>query len=1412
MRNFCFAFFLTFCACSLSLPAAPRIQPAIGHRAPVSSVLFLEKPGLLATASDDRSIIIWNCRSGEVLRRIGAPKKVMWLLQKPGTKILLAGVAERADGVEVVAFDYETGAPATAGAQITGPEVTTADTYQGRHRAMREARDPSERSMWDKFGPLVHDDTTAYALNQSEGLLALGFADGHAELWDVRTLHRLATLRTKTAVVHGVACSETGRHLATWEFAFGRAQTGASLDPDLRLWDLGLMQVHRVRLPDASGALSAVLTPDGDWLYVYLTDRKEGEHTFRLLEVDVKNAVVTREIANRPFSASLRMDATGRWLMLNEMTGEGKKAGVHVWDRTLPPARMVRVLEDDDQTRGAFLPDGKGLVVGRWMMPAVYAMSGKRTLGMDENQLLPAGGAPRPFRNLNQSENTGFMVDLDCSRDGKWIAYGSTHRGLGGFQVVNMQTATRWGGDVPGLHHTRFRPGYDQVIVAGSHGSKSVHLFDLATGRELSKWEESQGEADRAMYGAASGWTALKDALAVTADGNRLFLAMTDGSTRMLGLDAQGNMRNVLHLVTAGWDDWCAVLPDGHYSASPGGLNAMHVLEGERSLPLAQADASLNRPDLVAAAAGVEPGLVETLHQLWKKRVEKLGGGSDSRGSGSRPKVSVDAVSSWPVVQTDATFRVTIKAVSSRQMLAKMSVVVNGVPWPGSKGIPFAEAAREQTATLNIPLTGGENRLQISVIDSAGQESEREILQVTRSTRPLRGVVGVSVGISSYANSGFNLGLPDDDAAALAAAMSRQADDGAASQVVPVLNEKATRQQILAAGEVLKNSRPDDLAFLFVAGHGVMADVAGAPVYFFCPHDMDFDNPSEKGIRFEELAGLFDGIPARHRLLMLDTCHAGELDDSGFAVAQKAAAARGLVLQRGAPGGGVRSVADPGNLVLSDIFADFRSGTGAVVLGACGAAQTAAERGEWGHGAFTYALLDGINRGSADLNADGRVSCYEWHRFASSKVRELTGGFQRPASRGLNPDGDFSLLLTAPPESFDAAVMAVRILRGLSQVNGWAPDYADLALLLAERGDFGYGTETQEQFFARLRSQVGSYRQLSAVPSGKPVLASPSPERRTVTYPVAVTAWPNQAQAQAVINSGTAVFGMVWGGEGWRVETLHASWLGAAPAAMPPAVDPAGDDPAGVVIRFIRAGNSGSQESQLNFYAPQVAQYFDDANVDHAAIGKDIATYSARWPQRAYQIVGAPVVRTQGTRWLVTVDLSYQVSDGVKSRAGRARNEIELARQAGHLVITSIRAAGVQPPAPQPETSRSPEQLAAGPEAVLRQYLAASMDNSRTAEAASLFAAQADYFGSRFTRQQILADAQEYAASHPQRSFEIVGAVQPQAGMGGNEVAFTYTFRFVISGVKASSGSRRMLVRLRRDPEGWRIIYLNNAK
>ena len=84
---------------------------------------------------------------------------------------------------------------------------------------------------------------------------------------------------------------------------------------------------------------------------------------------------------------------------------------------------------------------------------------------------------------------------------------------------------------------------------------------------------------------------------------------------------------------------------------------------------------------------------------------------------------------------------------------------------------------------------------------------------------------------------------------------------------------------------------------------------------------------------------------------------------------------------------------------------------GVVVLTSSIGTQPSQESAEWGNGAFTKALLEGLS-GRADYRKTGRVTLNMLDLYLSERVRELTQGTQTPATAKPSTIADFPLVLS----------------------------------------------------------------------------------------------------------------------------------------------------------------------------------------------------------------------------------------------------------------------------------------------------------------------------------------------------------------------------------------------------------------
>jgi uncharacterized caspase-like protein len=84
--------------------------------------------------------------------------------------------------------------------------------------------------------------------------------------------------------------------------------------------------------------------------------------------------------------------------------------------------------------------------------------------------------------------------------------------------------------------------------------------------------------------------------------------------------------------------------------------------------------------------------------------------------------------------------------------------------------------------------------------------------------------------------------------------------------------------------------------------------------------------------------------------------------------------------------------------------------TGAVVFASSTGRQYALEHADWGNGAFTKAIVEGL-AGAADFRRTGRITVNMLDLYVSERVKELTQGQQTPATTKPATVPDFPLAI-----------------------------------------------------------------------------------------------------------------------------------------------------------------------------------------------------------------------------------------------------------------------------------------------------------------------------------------------------------------------------------------------------------------
>ena len=116
------------------------------------------------------------------------------------------------------------------------------------------------------------------------------------------------------------------------------------------------------------------------------------------------------------------------------------------------------------------------------------------------------------------------------------------------------------------------------------------------------------------------------------------------------------------------------------------------------------------------------------------------------------------------------------------------------------------------------------------------------------------------------------------------------------------------------------------------------------------------------------------------------------------------------------------------------------------------------------------------------------------------------------------------------------------------------------------------------------------------------------------------------------------------------------------------------------VRRYIEAGDSGSLEDQIDFYAEN-ARYFDEGLITRDQIDTSLSTYNEKWPQRTYRLA-APIEATStnnGNGAQVKIALEFTTRNKYQQVDGKVRDFLTLNRTGRTWEITAIRSEAMEP-------------------------------------------------------------------------------------------------------------------------------------
>ncbi len=982
-RIFSVAVVLCLAAVSPSRAAEPFKDPALRietgmHTQNIRSVATDRIGSVMATAGFDKSIRIWSLRDGKLL-------KVMRPPLGSGNESLLYTVAITADGSLVACGGLTSFSGGKPGKPEDGYNVYFFSRSSGK-MLKRISGLPSVIDTLD-FSP---DGT----------LLAVGYQGG-MRTYRIRSGHDGISATAASDEPH----DKTVRLAATKFSPDGRVLFSAGFDGVIKRYDVsptGSLSQSAIRDSSRDPIMKSSLSisPDGKKLAVGYS---------AAARIDILDASDLSVLDTRPLSAN--SNAVVAWA----------PDGVRLYAAgTIAFAGVKSILQFDENLRItryknpfsgyitslAVLSDGRIIATSDTPGIVVYSRTGELLFEKYPTQLT--------FANVKEK--------LKVSRDGLTVLLAmqehDPHKAsipkrllfsLGDRMLTTVSPAQ--GGDGFGrqiYNHENFKieKGKAEFSVNGKTiklASNSAYRYHVVSADGESALVATNfiiycvDRAGKILWSKSSPQTASD--LAISEDGRVAIFANASGTL------AWFNMKDGAWLISLVFikdnQRWVLWTPYGYYDASPGGedLIGWHINNGKDKaadfFPASRFRKEKYRPELISSF--IEDFNLNKLRPATKPQIQAVDTAiaqqadddvSSKEISGKLPPViTIISPQEGSRIST-ATIVVDYEATSPGDSpVTGIRVLIDGRPSStASRSLKAVDKKRKngaQTITITVP----EKDSEISLV-----AENRHGSSVPSSIRLIWGGTAIDeslikpklyalvVGVSEYAQKDLTLKFAAKDARDFAQALLRQKNGLYRDVVVKVLTDRqATRDDIMDGLDWLqKETTSRDIAIVFIAGHGVN-DSTG--VFYYLPHNTDPEKLKRTGIANTDIKNTLTSLPGK-AILFMDTCHSGNVM------------------------GGRRALSDINSVVNELSSAE----NGVVVFASSTGRQYSLEDDAWGNGAFTKALVAGLD-GGADVMKNGRITINGLDLYLSEEVKRLTGGKQTPTTTKPQTVPDFPLAM-----------------------------------------------------------------------------------------------------------------------------------------------------------------------------------------------------------------------------------------------------------------------------------------------------------------------------------------------------------------------------------------------------------------
>ncbi len=800
----------------------------------------------------------------------------------------------------------------------------------------------SEIKKSEKNGPYDFNGLAIYPKDEILITSALNLI----QLYDIKQKRFFKRLEPKSKAIIDMSYDQNDKYLAI-----------ARAKGTVEIWDLSQNKIEK----EIQGMFPCVFSPDGGKLVVM-------GYSLDMIEYDTKSWKVTGTYqTNGKLNSLLSYSDNGQYIAMG-----GYMPNIEIYDTDTK--KQAYTITNPMGIRSFDFHPTKSLLAFSDII------GGCKVVDFKTNS-----------EKLAYSASPSIVGGVRFSRNGKHFGTVTWGKTIKLFDANSFNLLKEWTGHNGDINGLDFNDKGDVLMTYATnqnvYSTDNSLIFWNLNGEKITQIDQHKSGVNRAFFDYKA---------------NYVFSGSDDGS---IMINSYTDQKVLATLIGTDEKEFIIFTSDNYYMAAKNALNSIAFRVGENLVPFEQFDINLNRPDIVGKVIGkTSQNLLDAYHYLYKKRLRKYNLDEGSiKMDFNLPNAEIE--NAIPLSTDKNTVEFSIKAWDDNYSIKQINVYVNNTPVFGEEGIRPKKGVNPFSFryVANIALLDGVNKIDISCINANGTESlyaSKEILKIGETTK--KDFYIAAIGVSKYQNESFNLTYPTKDATEIAEALQEDNKQYETVHVKYLLDEQVTIENIRSLKSFFASCRPGDVAAIFIAGHGLLDENFD---YYFGTYNIDFNNPKVNGLPYSEITKLLNSIKAYQKLLIMDTCHSGELDKEEVKESTDVEVETGDLQFRAAGSAiSIENAFGASNMskLSSDLFSDTRKGTGATVISSAGGAEYAIESDEWQNGLFTYNFIKGFKERKADLNGDGLIQISEIRSYVNKQVSEMSNSKQKPTAREEN--------------------------------------------------------------------------------------------------------------------------------------------------------------------------------------------------------------------------------------------------------------------------------------------------------------------------------------------------------------------------------------------------------------------------